>query len=99
MTLITIARALKTTPQKLEKESVKAYLEKKLNLVSEEIFSLQKEYQVKTAKEFEKKVKSGEIHEFSGKKDNQESFFKLQSLEEEKTTLARLLKQISANDK
>ena len=94
MTIAQIAQTFGTSPKVLERESLKAYLEKKLNLVSQELFFLQKEYNIKTAKEFEKAIKSGKIHEFEGKEDNQENFFKFMNLEKERKKILKLFRNI-----
>jgi|AntAceMinimDraft_18_1070375.scaffolds.fasta_scaffold01823_3 hypothetical protein len=93
MTIETIARKLKTTPQALLKESVFAYLQRRLNTVSIEIDGLKGKWQVKSAEDFEKAIKDGKIHEFSKGQDASEDFFRLSHIEEEKRHLLKLVRE------
>ena len=93
MTLDTIARKLKTTPQSLMKEGIFAYLQRRLNAVSIEIEELKHKWQVESAKNFEKAIKDGKIHEFSKGKDANEDFFRFSHLDEEKKYLLKLIRE------
>ena len=93
MTLETLARKLKTTPQILLKEGMSAYLQRQLNAISIEIAKLKNKWQVSSAKDFDKAVKTGRIHEFTKDQDVSEDFFRLSHLEEEKKRLLKLVKE------
>jgi len=93
MTLETIARKLKTTPQSLLKEGIFAYLQGRLSSVSIEMDGLKHRWQIESAEDFEKAIKSGKIHEFSKGHDAGEDFFRFSHLEEEKRHLLKFIRE------
>lgn len=93
MSLKSLAKELKTTPQDLLQEGIFAYLQRKLNDVSIEIESLKRKWNVDSAKEFNQAIKKGEVHEFSKNEDASEDFYRLSHLEEQKKHLLELVKK------
>ena len=84
------ATRLNVVPEKLERESLRAYLERNLRLVESELYMLAQRYGVQTVEELDKAIQSGRFHE----KDTFEEFFRFDHLENERQTLRELLEQL-----
>lgn len=84
------ATRLNVVPEKLERESLRAYLERNLRLVESELYMLAQRYGVQTVEELDKAIQSGRFHE----KDTFEEFFRFDYLENERQTLRELLEQL-----
>jgi len=84
------ATRLNVVPEKLERESLRAYLERNLRLVESELYMLAQRYGVQTVEELDKTIQSGRFHE----KDTFEEFFRFDYLENERQTLRELLEQL-----
>ena len=90
MLLERAATRLNIVPEKLERESLQAYLERNLRLVESELFMLAQRYGVQTVEELDKAIQTGRFHE----KDTFEEFFRFDYLENERQTLRELLEQL-----
>jgi len=84
------ATRLNVVPEKLERESLRAYLERNLRLVESELYMLAQRYVLQTVEELDKAIQSGRFHE----KDTFEEFFRFDYLENERQTLRELLEQL-----
>ena len=84
------ATRLNVVPEKLERESLRAYLQRNLRLVESELYMLAQRYGVQTVEELDKAIQSGRFHE----KDTFEEFFRFDYLENERQTLRELLEQL-----
>jgi len=84
------ATRLNVVPEKLERESLQAYLERNLRLVESELFMLAHRYGVQTVEELDSAIQSGRFHE----KDTFKEFFRFDYLENERQTLRELLEQL-----
>jgi len=84
------ATRLNVVPEKLERESLRAYLERNLRLVESELYMLAQRYGVQTVEELDKAIQYGRFHE----KDTFEEFFRFDYLENERQTLRELLEQL-----
>ncbi len=90
MLLEQVATRLHTTPEQLERESLRFYLERKLRLVESELFSLAHRYGVQTVFELDEAVQAGRFHEA----DAFEDYFRFDHLESERDTLRELLSKL-----
>ena len=90
MLLEQVATRLNTTPERLERESLRLYLERKLRLVESELFSLAHRYGVQTVFELDEAVQAGRFHESEAFED----YFRFDHLESERDTLRELLEQL-----
>ena len=84
------ATRLNVIPEKLERESLQAYLERNLRLVESELFMLAQRYGVQTVTELDKAVQSGRFHE----KDAFKDFFRFDHLENERQAIRELLEPL-----
>jgi len=85
-----VAKELHLSPQELIKESLKAYLEKRLSRIEADIFLLMKKYGIKDVFEMDAKIKEGLISE----KDAYDDYFVLDNLEAEQDKLKRFIEEL-----
>lgn len=85
-----VATHFDKTPQQIEQESLRLYIEHKLRLVESELFSLVQRYGVQTITELDKAVQAGQFHEV----DAFEDYFRFDYLEDERSKLRTLLEQL-----
>jgi hypothetical protein len=78
-----VAARLNTTPEQLGRESLRLYLERKLRLVKNELFSLARRYGVQTVFVLDEAVQSGHFHEPEAFED----YFRFDYLESKRDTL------------
>jgi len=90
MLLERAATRLNVVPEKLERDSLQAYLERNLRLVESELFMLARRYGVQTVAELDEAIQTGHFHE----KDAFEDFFRFDYLENEQQALRELLEQL-----
>ncbi len=86
-----IAKELDLKEKELEREGLRAFLERELLKMKTELFSLAIKYNLKSIKLFEKAVKKGKIHETP---ETREDFFRWDYLEKRLETLENSLKSI-----
>jgi hypothetical protein len=82
-----IAKRLNTTPQDLQRESLKLYLAQKLRVIESELYELGVKYGVKTVAELDNLVKQGKLHEDTTFED----YFKFDNLEAERDKILEIL--------
>jgi hypothetical protein len=82
-----IAAKLQTTPQALERDSLRAYLEKRLRTVESELLRLGHQYGVKTVTELDTLIQQGRYHEDEAFED----YFTFDNLEHERDILLEAL--------
>ena len=85
-----IAKVLHTEPDKLEKDSLKSYLEKELLRVETNIYQIGCRHGIKSILELDEKLKKGEAKE----EDIREDFMELDRLESEKDELLEALRKL-----
>lgn len=85
-----VAKELHLSPQELIKESLKAYLEKRLSRIEADIFLLMKKYGIKDVFEMDAKIKEGLISE----KDAYDDYFVLDNLEAEQDKLKKFIEEL-----
>lgn len=85
-----VAKELRMTPNELEKESLKSYLEKRLSKIESEIFRLAGKFGIRDVLDLDTKLKEGLINE----KDSFEDYFTLDQLETEREKLRELLEKV-----
>ena len=90
MLLQQVAEHFAMTPQQIQQESLRLYLERKLCLVESELFTLAQHFGVKTIAELDEAVQAGRFHEA----ETFESYFRLDYLESERDALHTLLGQL-----
>ena len=90
MLLDEVAVRLNLTPAQLERESLRAYLERRLRLVESELFVLAQRYGLETVEELDQAVQAGRFHE----PDTFEDYFRFDFLEDEKDALQDLLARL-----
>lgn len=90
MLLAEIADRLNMTPELLERDSLRAYLERKLRLIESELFTLAHRYGVKTVFELDQAIQAGRFHEPEAFED----FFRFDYLEHEQASLRELLARL-----
>ena len=86
-----IAKKLDLRKKELERESLRAFLERELLTKKTELFSLVIKYNLKNISSFERAVKKGKIHE---PPQTREDFFRWDYLEKRIETLDNFLKSI-----
>lgn len=89
MTILSLAKQLKTPPSALEKESIKAFLEKELRNINADLLRLAFKYGVKDIKELDKLIKRGKVKETE---ESRNDFFHFDELEFKKEKLESLVK-------
>jgi hypothetical protein len=85
-----IAVKLRLSPEELERESVRLYLQQKLRLVESQLLSLTREYGVSTVTELDELVRGGRVREDEAFED----FFEFDHLEAERDLLLESLKEL-----
>lgn len=91
MTVINaMAKELQMNPKDLLKESLRTYLEKRLNRVESDIFIIAKKYGVKDIFELDSKIKKGFISENNAYED----YFVFDNLESERQKIKKFLEKI-----
>lgn len=90
MLLDQVATRLNITPERLERDSLRVYLERRLRLTDSELFSLAERYGVRTVFELDAAVQSGRLHEPEAFED----YFRFDYLESERESLRELLSQL-----
>lgn len=90
MVLERVAEHFAMTPQQVQQESLRLYLERKLRLVESELFTLTQRYGVQTVAALDQAVQSGQFHE----EETFDDYFRLDYLETERGTLQALLEQL-----
>ena len=80
MLLEQIAAQLNILPEKLERESLKVYLQRNLRLIESELFSLAQRYGVHNVAELDEQIQKGTFHENEAFED----FFRFDHLESER---------------
>ncbi|MDO8524583.1 MAG: hypothetical protein Q7R99_03065 [bacterium] len=91
MTIATIAQKLNMPIKVLEKESIKSFLNRELHLAEIELFNLSVKYGAKSIKDFQQKIKKGEVHET---RESVEDFFNFDHQEAKKDKLKKILQNI-----
>ena len=74
----------------LEQESIKTFLEKKLNTIEVSLFILSKKYGIKNIFEFDNAIKEGKFHE----ENSYEEYFEFDHLEAERKKIISLLEKL-----
>ena len=87
MLLEQIASQLNILPEKLERESLKVYLQRNLRLVESQLFSLAQRYGVRSVTELDEKIQQGVFHENEAFED----FFRFDHLEGERRKYLEIL--------
>ncbi len=90
MLLDQVATRLNTTPEQLERDSLRVYLERKLRLTESELFLLAERYGVRTVFDLDAAVQAGRFHEPEAFED----YFRFDYLEGERESLRELLSQL-----
>ncbi len=90
MLLEQVASQLEILPEKLERDSLRVYLQRDLRLVESELFTIASRYGVKTVAELDQKIQAGDFHE----EDAFDDFFRLDHLEAERQKLVGLLENL-----
>ena len=86
-----IALRLRLSPQKLERESLRLFLNHKLRLIESQLLHLSHRYGVRTVTELDQLVQSGQIHEAEAFED----YFEFDHLEAERDALLDSLKELA----
>lgn len=86
-----IALRLQLPPQKLERESLRLFLNHRLRLVESQLLNLARKYGVETVAELDQLVQSGQIHE----REAFEDYFEFDRLEAERDTLLDALEELA----
>ncbi len=87
MNLQQISKELNVPKTILEQESIKIFLEKKLNIIEVKLFTLSKKYGINNIFDFDKAIKEGKFHE----KDSFDNYFEFDNLEAERKKVISLL--------
>ncbi len=90
MLLEQVAARLNTPPAQLERESLHAYLERRLRFVESDLFMLTHRYGVESVLELDQAVQEGRFSEA----ETFEDYFRFDHLESERDTLQELLAQL-----
>ncbi|MBU1488043.1 hypothetical protein KKH56_08380 [bacterium] len=85
-----VAKEFHMRPEELMKESLKVYLNRKINTIDSELFILARRYGVKNVFELDEAIKEGRFHE----EDSLEDYFKFDNLEAERDRIKEYLEQI-----
>jgi hypothetical protein len=86
-----IAFKLQLTPEELERESLRLFLNHKLRLIESQLLNLARKYEVQTVTELDALVQSGQIHEAEAFED----YFEFDYLEAERDALLDSLKELA----
>jgi len=90
MLLTQVATRLDMTPERLEHDSLRTYLERQLRITESELFTLARRYGVQTVFELDQAVQAGRFHEPEAFED----YFRFDLLEHEQASLRELLAQL-----
>jgi len=85
-----VATHLNTTPERLERDSLRVYLERKLRVTESELFLLAERFGVRTVFELDAAVQTGRFHEPEAFED----YFRFDYLEDQRESLRDLLTQL-----
>ena len=86
----TIAPKLSLTPQELERESLRVFLDHRLRLVESQLWDLAQKYGVQTVDELDERIQRGDFHEAEAFEDD----FEFDHLEAERDALQASLKEL-----
>ena len=87
----TIALRLGLSPQELERDSLRLFLNHRLRLIESQLLSLARRYGVRTVTELDHLVQSGQVHESEAFED----YFEFDHLEAERDALLDSLKDLA----
>ncbi len=87
MLLEQVATQLNILPDKLERESLKVYLQRNLRLVESELFRLSQRYGVRNVTELDEKIQQGAFHE----NETFDDLFRFDHLESERRKYIEIL--------
>jgi hypothetical protein len=85
-----IAVKLRLSPQELEQESLRLFLNHRLRLVESQLLSLARKYGAQTVTELDEMVQKGQIHEDEAFED----YFEFDHLEAERDVLIASLREL-----
>ena len=86
-----IAQKLQLSPEELEQESLRLFVNHHLRLVESQLLSLARKYGVKTVTELDEMVRRGQIHEDEAFED----YFEFDHLEAERDVLLDSLRELT----
>ena len=86
-----VASRLQLSPQELERESLRLFLDHRLRLVESQILNLARRYGVQTVTELDELVQSGRVHESEAFED----YFQFDHLEAERDVLCAALEELA----
>lgn len=86
-----IALRLQLSPEELERESLRLFLNHQLRLIESQLLSLAEKHGVRTVTELDELVQSGQIHEAEAFED----YFQFDHLEAERDVLLDSLKELA----
>ena len=86
-----IAVRLQLSPEELERESLRMFLNHRLRLVESQMLALARRYGVDSVTELDALVQSGQVHE----EDAFEDYFEFDHLEAERDVLVDSLKELA----
>jgi hypothetical protein len=86
-----IALRLQLSPQELERESLRVFLNHRLRLVESQLLNLAQKYGARTITDLDKLVQDGKIHEAEAFED----YFEFDHLEAERDALLESLKELA----
>ena len=87
----TIAVRLGLSPQELERDSLRLFLNHRLRLIESQLLNLARRYGVRTVVELDSLVQSGQVHESEAFED----YFEFDHLEAERDALLDSLKELA----
>ncbi len=87
----TIALRLGLSPQELERDSLRLFLNHRLRLIESQLLNLARRYGVRTVVELDSLVQSGRVHESEAFED----YFEFDHLEAERDALLDSLKELA----
>ena len=90
MLLNDIAEKFDTTPEQIQQESLRLYLERRKRFVESELLALGFRYDVQTVEQLDSAIKSGRFHEAEAFED----YFRFDYLESELDSVRELLAQL-----
>ncbi|MBN2394306.1 MAG: hypothetical protein JXR84_26470 [Anaerolineae bacterium] len=87
----TIALKLQVSPEELERESLRLFLQHQMRLIESQLFNLVHKYGVRTVAELDRMVQNGTLHE----DDAFEDYFEFDYLEATRDTLRESLRELA----
>lgn len=90
MLLNDIAEKFDTTPERVQQESLRLYLERRQRFVESELLALGFRYGVKTVEQLDRAIEGGRFHEAEAFED----YFRFDYLESELDSVQELLTQL-----